>query len=127
MGNTKYTNYPDTYSKLISRSAIEINSTNFPQNITIIGSYAFYYYTGLTSITIPDSVTSISPYAFRDCTGLTSVIFKGTPTTLDAYAFHYCTQSTLHIYVPWSEGAVTGAPWGARNATIHYNYNTSNM
>lgn len=24
--------------------------------------------------------------------------------------------------VPWAEGAVTNAPWGATNATINYNY-----
>jgi hypothetical protein len=24
--------------------------------------------------------------------------------------------------VPWAEGAVANAPWGATNATINYNY-----
>lgn len=32
-------------------------------------------------------------------------------------------SSTLtDIYVSWGEGEVAGAPWGATNATIHYNY-----
>jgi len=34
--------------------------------------------------------------------------------------FNGCTQ-TFDIYVPWSEGEVAGSPWGATNATIHYN------
>lgn len=34
-------------------------------------------------------------------------------------AFNKCTNLT-DIYVPWAEGDVGGAPWGATNATIHY-------
>ena len=30
-------------------------------------------------------------------------------------------SNVTDIYVPWAEGEVTGAPWGAINATIHYN------
>jgi len=44
------------------------------------------------------------------------------PTSINAYAFIGTTQNTLDIYVPWAEGAIAGAPWGATNATIHYNY-----
>ena len=104
-----------------------LTSITIPDSVTSIGHGAFSCCEGLTSIAIPDSVTSIDYYTFECCEGLTSVVFKGTPTTLSASAFRACTQSTLHIYVPWSEGAVVGAPWGAINATIHYNYDTSNM
>ena len=36
--------------------------------------------------------------------------------------FNNCTNIT-DIYVPWAEGTNVGgdAPWGATNATIHYN------
>ena len=34
--------------------------------VTSIGECAFYYCSGLTSVTIPNSVTSIGAYAFRD-------------------------------------------------------------
>ena len=39
-----------------------------------IGSQAFSYCTGLTSITIPNSVTTIGSFAFDGCSGLTKVI-----------------------------------------------------
>ena len=109
------------------RDCTGLTSVTIPNSVTIIGNDAFSGCTGLTSITIPNNVTRININAFYDCTGLTSVVFKGTPTTLGITAFSGCTQSNLHIYVPWAENAVASAPWGARNATIHYNYDTSNM
>ena len=42
-------------------------------SVTSIKGSAFYYCTGLTSVTIPNSVTSIGDWAFSDCSGLTSV------------------------------------------------------
>lgn len=41
--------------------------------VTSIGNSAFYYCTGLTSITIPNSVTSIGERAFDGCSSLTTV------------------------------------------------------
>lgn len=35
--------------------------------------------------------------------------------------FENC-PNLMNIYVPWAEGRVEGAPWGAENATITYNY-----
>ena len=72
---------------------------------------------GITSL--PNGITSIGAYAFSYCTGLTSITFKGTPTTVASNAFTSCTN-LKDIYVPWSEGAVANAPWGATKATIHY-------
>ena len=43
----------------------------------IIGDYAFYSCTGLTSINIPDSVTNIGNYAFDYCNNLKNVFFSG--------------------------------------------------
>ena len=36
-------------------------------SVTSIGYNAFYYCTGLTSITIPNSITNIDTYAFYGC------------------------------------------------------------
>ena len=61
-----------------------------PDSVTEIKDYAFYGYTGLTSVTIPDSVTSIGSYAFRSCTGLTSVTIPDSVTSIGDSAFRYC-------------------------------------
>ena len=75
----------------------------------------------IVNLELPDSLTLIGNYAFYACTSLTDVTFQGTPTSISASAFQYCINLTA-INVPWSSGAVAGAPWGATNATITYNY-----
>ncbi|MGM9866666.1 MAG: leucine-rich repeat domain-containing protein [Lepagella sp.] len=47
-----------------------------------IASYAFYYCTGLRSVTIPNSVTSIGDHAFYCCSGLTSVTIPNSVTSI---------------------------------------------
>ena len=75
----------------------------------------------VTLASLPEGVTSIGSNAFRSCTGLTTLTFKGTPTSIVSNTFSGCTNLTI-INVPWAEGAVANAPWGATNATINYNY-----
>ena len=94
---------------------------------TTINNNAFKGCTSLTEIVIGSNVNALKSFnfpaggAFYNCTGLTSVTFKGTPTTIGTKAFGKCTNLT-DIYVPWAEGEVANAPFGATNATIHYNY-----
>ena len=95
--------------------------TELPNGLTSIGTYAFYYCRSLALTELPESLVSIGSCAFSSCTGLTSITFKGKPTSLYADAFYNCTKLTT-INVPWAEGEVSGAPWGATNATINYNY-----
>ena len=71
-----------------------VHSSVFSDDLTSIGSYAFYYCTGLTSVTIPDSVTSIGSYAFYDCMSLTSVTIPDSVTSIGEYAFYDCTRLT---------------------------------
>jgi len=47
-------------------------------NGTTIGSYAFQYCVGMTTIDIPNSVTSIGTYAFQLCTSLASITCNAT-------------------------------------------------
>lgn len=89
--------------------------------IEVINSYAFYNCYGVKISRIPASVTSIYNETFGMCTGLTELTFEGTPALIHQTAFSGCTNLTV-INVPWSEGAVANAPWGAENATINYDY-----
>ena len=99
-----------------------------PDSVTTIGSSGFgdgvfAQCTGLRTVTIGKNVERISGPMFYGCTALRTVIFRGTPDIAQqsgAYPFLGLTGLD-DIYVPWSEGQVAGAPWGATNATIHYN------
>ena len=96
--------------------------TELPAGVTSIRDGAFYSCYKLALTELPAGVTSIRSYAFYGCSNLTSITFKGTCTNIAYNAFDYCTNLTT-INVPWAEGAVSNAPWGATNATINYNYN----
>jgi hypothetical protein len=52
-----------------------------PASLTIIGDYAFYGCSGLTSVTIPNAVDSIGLSAFYGCTGLTTINFNADSCT----------------------------------------------
>ena len=98
-----------------------IRSINLPSTVTIIGGNAFRECILLQEFELPASLAVMEQYAFYKCNQLTTVTFKGTPTSIDSSAFGSCTNLTT-INVPWAEGAVANAPWGATNATINYNY-----
>ena len=95
--------------------------TSLPESLTKIGFNAFYRCTSLAITSLPAGITKIDSGAFSGCTNLTSITFKGTPTTINSTAFDGCTNLTV-VNVPWAEGAIAGAPWGATKATINYNY-----
>lgn len=80
---------------------IQVSSHYLGLPVKQIANGAFAY-SFVSSVTIPQTVTIMGDnngYAeiFYDCYHLTD------------------------IYVPWSEGEIIGAPWGAEYATIHYN------
>ena len=75
----------------------------------------------IKSITIPSGIKNLMEYTFGWCNTLSQVTFKGKPDVISANAFFNCSELTT-INVPWSQGAVANAPWGATNATINYNY-----
>lgn len=71
-----------------------LTGVTIPDSVTHIGRYAFYGCTSLTGLTIPDSVTHIDRAAFCDCTSLTSVIIPDSVISLGDYAFCGCTSLT---------------------------------
>ena len=98
-----------------------LTTPSLPESLTSIGDNAFYNCTNLALTSLPEGITSIGGGAFYNCRNLTSITFKGAPSFIVANVFNNCTNLT-NIKVPWAEGAVAGAPWGATNATITYNY-----
>ena len=69
-------------------SSINVNDAEYP--VSIIGSSAFSYCSGLTSVTIPNSVTSIGSEVFCWCSGLTSVTIPNSVTSIGDGAFREC-------------------------------------
>lgn len=95
--------------------------TSLPSEVTSISDYAFNNCPNLALTSLPSGIKNIGYGVFANCTGLTSITFKGNPNTIHPSAFNGCSNLTT-INVPWAEGAVANAPWGATKATINYNY-----
>lgn len=98
--------------------------TELPRDMTgNIGASMFYGCEKLALTELPSGITgTIGSMAFRNCIGLKSLTFKSTPKSIAANVFQGCTN-LITLNVPWAEGAVANAPWGAPNvATINYNY-----
>lgn len=103
------------------QSCPKLALTSLPSGITRIGYYAFNGCRNLAITRLPPGITNIGFGVFANCTGLTSITFEGNPKTIHSSAFNGCSNLTT-IYVPWSQGQVSNAPWGASNATIIYDY-----
>ena len=71
----------ETYRSIINKSIDEI----IDDEVTYIGSYAFYNCYSLTTISFP-SVTSIGYAAFSDCSSLTNISFPNV-TYIGNYEF----------------------------------------
>ena len=88
-----YSSYSNEYSGVVNiPESVTYNGKTYP--VTSIGSYAFWYCSGLTSITIPNSVTSIGELAFYKCSGLTSLTIGNSVTSIGGSAFSGCSGLT---------------------------------
>ena len=101
-GNAVY-NSRNNCNAIIKTASNELiigcKNTVIPNSVTSIGGCAFYYCSGLTSITIPNSVTSIVNSAFNFCSGLTSVTINVTdPIAIDSDCFP--NRANAMLYVP---------------------------
>ena len=118
-----------------------LTSINLPQSLTTIGAGAFAN-TGLTSVDIPGGVVELSEsllqgcssltsvnigegvktiggLAFKDCINLPSITIPESVTAIASNAFENC-DSLIIITINKEEDSISGKPWGAKNATIHW-------
>lgn len=117
-------NLPDTIERIGKQAFFQCNNVviaKLPENLKKIGNRAFLRCYKVTFSEIPASVENIDENAFMYCDAITQLTFKGTPLFMHANALANMSKLTS-VRVPWDEGAVANAPWGATNATIVYNY-----
>lgn len=85
-------------------SCKKLTEVVMPDNLTEIGTNAFYYATALTKITIPAKVTSIAKRAFEGCDTLKNIeMLPMTPPTV---------ENAFAVY----EGATIVVPFGSKAA-----------
>ena len=95
-----------------------LTSISIPSSVTSIGESAFVGCSGLTSVSIPSSVTSIGESAFEGCSGLTSVSIPGSVTSIGKSAFWGCSGLTS-VSIPGSVTSIANSAFrGCSNITI---------
>lgn len=75
------------------------NNSIIPEEVTSIGSHAFFCCRSLTTLTIPNSVTSIGRSAFSSCSKLTTVTIGSGVTSIESSTFTNCGSLTT-ITIP---------------------------
>lgn len=115
---------PPLVTQLGSYTFVACNSletVNGIERMTSIGTNCFDGCLKLRgTVILNEALLELGNDIFRDCISLEKIIFKGIPTTVANSVFSNCIN-IKDIYVPWEEGEVANAPWGATKATIHYN------
>ena len=88
----------------------------------VIGSYAFYGCSGLTSLTLPARITSIGGHAFEGCSGLTSLTLPAGITSIGGHAFEGCSGLTSLTLPAGITSIGSGAFSGCSGLTSIYVY-----
>lgn len=97
-----------------------------PNDVIIIGEWAFYSCETIENVTIPSSVKYIESYAFRRCRALESVIIFDGVTDIGYCAFYDSPNITDVYYTgsekDWSNILIDEFNYFLVGATIRYNY-----
>lgn len=107
------------FAASIKANAAWIGVLKLPASVKTIHSSAFYGQSYLKKIEFSEGLESIGNQAFYECTYLKSLTLPSTITGISSNAFP---SSVTEINVPWAEGEVANAPWGASKATINYGH-----
>ena len=86
-----YNSNPLYYAENLYLNGNKVTNLIIPDDITEIKKYAFFFCTGLASITIPNSVTNIGNGAFYGCSILAaSITIPNSVTAIGSDAFYNC-------------------------------------
>ena len=94
-----------------------LTSLTLPAGITKIGYSAFEDCSGLTSLTLPDGITEIGSYAFSGCSGLTSLNLPASITEIGSYIFSDCSRLTSLTLSAGITEISSDAFWGCSGLT----------
>lgn len=97
-----------TFIQSIARCFIE-------SPVVSIGERAFQYSMSLIHIEFPQTLQTVGYFAFESCP-LTEIILPSSVTSLERRCFYSGTITRIIIDKP--SGSISGAPWGATNATV---------
>ena len=132
IGNSAFSSCDSLMSVTIPNSVVSIGtyafsycgsirSVTIPNSVKSIGAGAFSNCYSLINVTIPDSITTIADNTFYNCESLASITIPKNVKSIKSSAFAGCTNLTdINICLP--KDSIPGAPWGATNATINWNY-----
>lgn len=109
-----------TYLGNFAFNSNPLKSANLPE-LTGINEGAFISCTELETINIP-KVNDIGKEAFYGCRNLKEIYLPSVESGSKIEADAFEASGLTDIYVPFGEDLKYYAPWGATNATIHYNY-----
>ena len=107
------------------QSQLLVEYLHLPEGIYSVAQQSFAGCINVKEIILPKTLyNGLQNQAFARCIACEKVVFQEIPTDTNGInynAFYGC-EALKDIYVPWLEGEVANAPWGAENATIHYGY-----
>lgn len=84
-------------------------------NDTAMTGAVFSRQSRLKKVIIHEGVTSVPNNMFSSCFDLVSVHIPSTVETIGSMSFGYC---AAEIVINKPENSISGAPWGAENATV---------
>lgn len=94
-----------------------VESIVIPEGCYGISTAVFRNCNWLSSVTLPSTLESIASEAFKGCSSLISIEIPSSVTSILYNSFESC-SALLTITVHKPEGSISGAPWGATNATV---------
>ena len=129
-----YTTNPDSTIAITSYTGaggvVDIPATINGLPVTSIGSDAFSYCYGFTSVTMPNSITNMGSRAFYDCRYLTHLVLSSSLTTIKGSTFRYCAMTSVIIpdsvtiiedYAFDNCSSLTNVAFGTNLMSIGYN------